>query len=103
MKTPDLRSLWPRLRHAGRVFTFAMALLGMADLVGLLCNRYVRINLSPSLPLGLYRPVALPLAADSDEGDHLFRRRRPLVGAKRRAAAHVGFKWSSWGLFSCLS
>jgi hypothetical protein len=37
------------------------------------------------------------LGADSDEGDHLFRRRRPLVGAKRRAEARGWLKWSPWG------
>jgi len=56
------RSLRLRLYRAGKLFAFAMALLASADLTGFLCNRYIRINRSPSLPLGIYRPVALPLA-----------------------------------------
>lgn len=54
--------LRPRLYRAGKLFALAMALLAAADLTGFLCSRYIRINRSPSLPLGLYRPVALPLA-----------------------------------------
>jgi hypothetical protein len=38
-----------------------------------------RLRLAVSIPRNL--------VADSDEDDHLFRRRRPLVGAKRRAEA----------------
>jgi len=57
-----MRALPTRLRRAGKAFALAMGLLGIADLLGFLCSRHVRINLSPSLPLGLYQPVALPLA-----------------------------------------
>ena len=56
------RSLRLRLYRAGKLFAFAMALLASADLTAFLCSRYIRINRSPSLPLGLYRPVGLPLA-----------------------------------------
>jgi conjugative transfer signal peptidase TraF len=59
---PDARALPTRLRRAGTLCAFAMVLLGIADVLGFLCSRYVRVNLSPSLPLGLYRPVPLPLA-----------------------------------------
>jgi conjugative transfer signal peptidase TraF len=62
MTTTDPRPLRPRLCRAGKLFAFAMALLTVADLTGFLCSRYIRVNRSPSLPLGLYRPVALPLA-----------------------------------------
>jgi len=62
MTDPEPLSLRSRLKHAGRLVAFAMALLGLADVLGFLCSRYIRVNLSPSLPLGLYRPVPLPLA-----------------------------------------
>jgi conjugative transfer signal peptidase TraF len=61
MTTAKLTLLRPRLYRAGKLFAFAMALLASADLTAFLCSRYIRINRSPSLPLGFYRPVALPL------------------------------------------
>lgn len=61
MKNTALHPLRPRLYRTAKLFAFAMALLAAADLTGFLCSRFIRINCSPSLPLGLYRPVALPL------------------------------------------
>jgi conjugative transfer signal peptidase TraF len=62
MKTPSSLSFRQRLGRAARLSLAALILLGTADLLGTVCRRFVRVNLSPSLPRGLYRPVPLPLA-----------------------------------------
>jgi conjugative transfer signal peptidase TraF len=50
------------MSRSARLALTALALLGAADLLGSVCRRLVRVNLSPSLPRGLYRPVSLPPA-----------------------------------------
>jgi len=62
MKTPGSLSFRQRIGRTVRVLLAALVLLGTADLLGAVCRRFVRMNLSPSLPRGLYRPVPLPLA-----------------------------------------
>jgi len=62
MKTLDTLSFRQRISRAAQVFFAVLILLGTADLLGNVCRRFVRVNLSPSLPRGLYRPVPLPLA-----------------------------------------
>jgi len=62
MKTPSSLSFCQRIGRAARLSLAALILLGTADLLGAVCRRFVRVNLSPSLPRGLYRPVPLPLA-----------------------------------------
>jgi conjugative transfer signal peptidase TraF len=48
--------------EAARLLAVTLTLITSADLLGLEARRFVQVNLSPSLPRGLYRPVSLPLA-----------------------------------------
>src|SRR5580700_8129810 len=43
-----------------------------------------------------YEPIGIALHADSGEGDHLFRRRRPLAVAKRRGSRLAGERTGVW-------
>jgi conjugative transfer signal peptidase TraF len=62
MKTTSSLTVRQRLGRAARLSLAALILLGAADLLANVCRRFVRVNLSPSLPRGFYRPVPLPLA-----------------------------------------
>lgn len=62
MKTPSSLLLPQRIGRSVCLFLAALTLLAAADLLGAVCRRFVCVNLSPSLPRGLYRPVPLPLA-----------------------------------------
>lgn len=60
MKDPTSPGPQEKRRRAIGVLVLAALVIGLGDVTGSLSSRLVRVNTSPSLPLGLYRPVELP-------------------------------------------